>query len=230
MLNAIEGRQDMIKVLIADDQALIRESLRIILSSHEDLEIVGIVANGKEVLKSIEDNKPDVVLMDIHMPKMDGIQCTKVIREKYPSIKIIILTTYDNDEYIFKTLKYGVSGYLLKGVSTDGLYNAIISVYNGGAIISDEVLPKVIKIFSAMAQNTFKIELDISNISLLTQNDCKIIEQIGYGRSNKEIAQTLYLSEGTVRNYISNILGKLGLRDRSQLAIWAIQMNIANKE
>ena len=119
----------MIKVLIADDQELIRQSLQIVLNSKQDIEVSDVAANGQEVIQCIRKNKPDIILMDIRMPKMDGVQCTKIIKENYPQIKIIILTTFDDDEYVFNALKYGASGYLLKGVSMDELSDAIRTVY-----------------------------------------------------------------------------------------------------
>ena len=121
----------MIKVLIADDQALIRESLQIILSAHADIEVVGTVGDGKEVLEKLHRVRPDVILMDIRMPVMDGVLCTKAVKEQYPDVKIIILTTFDDDEFIFSALKYGASGYILKGVSTEELHEAIQTVYQG---------------------------------------------------------------------------------------------------
>lgn len=216
----------MIKVLIADDQELIRHSLQIVLNSKDGIEVTDAVADGQEVIRSIRKNPPDVVLMDIRMPKMDGVQCTKIIKENYPDIKIIILTTFDDDEYIYDALKYGASGYLLKGVSMDELVKAIHTVYSGRAMINPDIATKVIRLFSQMAKADFFIETTKKVDEELTKTELKIIEQIGYGLSNKEIADTLKLSEGTVRNYISTILNKLKLRDRTQLAIWSIQSGI----
>ena len=124
----------MIKVLIADDQELIRQSLQIVLNSKADIEVCDVAADGQDVIRSIRKEKPDVILMDIRMPKMDGVQCTKIIKENYPQIKIIILTTFDDDEYVYNALKFGASGYLLKGVSMDELENAIKTVYSGRAM------------------------------------------------------------------------------------------------
>ena len=209
----------MIKVMIADDQELIRQSLQIVLSTHEDLKVVDAVENGFAVLESIKKERPDVILMDIRMPEMDGVYCTKAVKEKYPDIKIIILTTFDDDEFVFSALKYGASGYLLKGVSMDELYHAICTVYNGGAMINPDIATKVFKLFSKMS-----LSKD------LTQAELKVIQQVGFGLSNKEIAQKLYLSEGTVRNYVSIVLSKLELRDRTQLAIWAVQTGVTMQE
>ena len=213
----------MIKVLIADDQELIRQSLQIVLDSRENLQVTDAVANGQEVVASVRREKPDVILMDIRMPKMDGVQCTKIIKEHYPQIKIIILTTFDDDEFVYNALKYGASGYLLKGISMDGLAAAIETVYSGQAMINPDIATKVLKLFSRMAQADYSIQISESQVAELTKTDWKIIEQVECGSSNKEIAEKLSLSEGTVRNYLSNILNKLDLRDRTQLAIWAVQ-------
>ena len=213
----------MIKVLIADDQELIRQSLQIVLDSRENLQVTDAVAKGQEVVASVRREKPDVILMDIRMPKMDGVQCTKIIKEHYPQIKIIILTTFDDDEFVYNALKYGASGYLLKGISMDGLAAAIETVYSGQAMINPDIATKVLKLFSRMAQADYSIQISESQVAELTKTEWKIIEQVECGSSNKEIAEKLSLSEGTVRNYLSNILNKLDLRDRTQLAIWAVQ-------
>ena len=220
----------MIKVMIADDQELIRQSLQIVLSTHEDLKVVDAVENGFAVLESIKKEKPDVILMDIRMPEMDGVYCTKTVMEKYPDIKVIILTTFDDDEFVFSALKYGASGYLLKGVSMDELYRAICTVYNGGAMINPDIATKVFKLFSKMSMSNYAIQVDDSLSKDLTQAELKVIQQVGFGLSNKEIAQKLSLSEGTVRNYVSTVLSKLALRDRTQLAIWAVQTGVTMQE
>lgn len=216
----------MIKVLIADDQELIRESLRIVLDNREGISVIAAAADGQEVMQCIRKEKPDVILMDIRMPKMDGVQCTQIIKENYPQIKIIILTTFDDDEYIYNALKYGASGYLLKGISRDGLAHAIETVYSGQAMINPDVATKVVRLFSKMAQADYTIKVGEEGVRGLTKTEWKIIEQIGYGESNKEISEKLNLSEGTVRNYLSIILNKLELRDRTQLAIWAVQSQV----
>mgnify|MGYP004527754749 FL=1 len=220
----------MIKVMIADDQELIRQSLQIVLSTHEDLKVIDAVENGFAVLESIKKEKPDVILMDIRMPEMDGVYCTKTVMEKYPGIKVIILTTFDDDEFVFSALKYGASGYLLKGVSMDELYRAICTVYNGGAMINPDIATKVFKLFSKMSMSNYAIQVDDSLSKDLTQAELKVIQQVGFGLSNKEIAQKLFLSEGTVRNYVSTVLSKLALRDRTQLAIWAVQTGVTMQE
>ena len=213
----------MIKVLIADDQELIRQSLRIVLDSRSEFTVTDAVSNGVEVIQSIRRDKPDVILMDIRMPKMDGVQYTKIVKEGYPDIRIIILTTFDDDEYVYNALRFGASGYLLKGVSMDGLAEAIMTVYQGQAMINPDIATKVLRFFSQMASDQSPIHIEDRQVEELTRNEWKIIDEVAKGHSNKEISEILSLSEGTVRNYISTILDKLGLRDRTQLAIWAIQ-------
>ena len=219
----------MIKVLIADDQELIRESLRVVLGSKPDLEITDVVDNGRNVIRSIRENKPDIVLMDIRMPEMDGVTCTRIIKENYPDVKIIMLTTFDDDEYIFQALRDGASGYLLKGISVDELVSAIHKVSSGSAMINADIASKVIQQFSRMAKANLTIQVDKKMVEEINSNEWRVIQQVGRGLSNKEIAGKLALPEGTVRNYLSNILRKLDLRDRTQLAIWAVQSGVVTE-
>lgn len=220
----------MVRVLIVDDQELIRESLKIVLSTHEDIKVVGVAGDGFEVLDILKREKVDVILMDIRMPRMDGVYCTKAVKEQYPATKIIILTTFDDDDFVFSALRYGASGYLLKGVGMDELYQAILTVYNGGAMINPDIATKVFSMFSKMSQNNYSIQVDETSLDVISKPEWRVIQQVGFGLSNKEIAQKLYLSEGTVRNYLSSILSKLDLRDRTQLAIWAVQSGQTTKD
>ncbi|WP_026659762.1 response regulator transcription factor [Butyrivibrio sp. AC2005] len=219
----------MIKILIADDQELMRQSLKMILGGVEDFEVTDAVSNGTDVIRSVRENKPDVILMDVRMPKMDGVVCTKIIKENTPDIKIIILTTFDDDEYVFNAIKNGASGYLLKGVSFEELIEAIRKVHSGTAIINDDITNKVLKLFSEMAKSKDSVEVDEQSIDEIKDNEWAIIEGIVEGLSNKEIATKLNFSEGTIRNNLSNILNKLGLKNRTQLAIWAVQSDAINR-
>lgn len=219
----------MIKILIADDQELIRQSLMIILDNVEDFQVTDCVADGIEVMASVKNERPDVILMDIRMPKMDGVVCTQRIKELYPDIKIIILTTFDDDEYVFNALKFGASGYLLKGISMKELSDAIRKVYNGTAMINEDIASKVVRLFSRMAQSNLAIQVDSRLSDSLKAHEWDVIVLVGRGLSNKEISARLNLSEGTVRNTLSSILSKLQLRDRTQVAIWAVQTGAANR-
>ena len=211
----------MVKIMIADDQQLIRESLKIILDSDPDFEVVKVVGSGQEVLDSLKTESIDIILMDVRMPNMSGVDCTRIVKKEYPNIKVIILTTFDDDEYIYDALKYGASGYLLKGCSLEELSTAIHNVLSGGACFNPNVAGKVAQFFSQMANSHSEVSFDSEEKEYdFSDTEQKIIAQIGHGYSNKEIAQKLGFSEGTIRNYLSVILDKLELRDRTQLAIW----------
>ena len=169
----------MIKILIADDQELIRESLKIILSTNNEFEVIDTVGSGKEVVESIRRHIPDIILMDVRMPDMDGVQCTKFVKEVYPEIKVIVLTTFDDDEYIFGALKYGASGYLLKGISMKNLAEAIRTVVSGKAMINPEITDKVVKLFNHMAQSSYAIQVDNELTEELTKTEWRVIQKIG---------------------------------------------------
>lgn len=218
----------MTRVLIVDDQELFRDSLSIIMKSSDEIEVTGAVASVDEALASINETMPDAVLMDIRMPGKDGVEGTRLIKSRYPDVKVIVLTTFDDDEYVYGALKYGASGYLLKGCSKAELMEAIHLALSGGAMINPEIATKVIRQFSEMARREDIILVSDELADLLNESELKIIRAVGRGLSNREISTTLYLSEGTVRNYISSILMKLELRDRTQLAIWAVQKGMAD--
>ncbi|MBQ1622574.1 MAG: response regulator transcription factor [Selenomonas sp.] len=222
--------QQKLRIMIADDQELIRESLSIILSQNADMEVTGLAENGAELLSLIKKAPPDIVLMDIRMPELDGVAATHAIKEQWPQVRIIILTTFDDDEYVFNALKYGASGYLLKGVSVAELSNAIRTVAHGGAMINPGIVTKVVHFFNQMAQSSVQQDDAAIDAGSLSRTERNIALLVGHGLSNKEIAARLSLSEGTVRNGLSSALSKLGLRDRTQLAIWAVQTGLANAE
>ncbi|MBD5424482.1 MAG: response regulator transcription factor [Allobaculum sp.] len=213
----------MINVVIADDQALIRDSLKIVLSMDDNINVVGTASNGLGVLDLLKKEYVDVILMDIRMPKMDGVLCTKQVKKDYPKTKVIVLTTFDDEDFVFSALRYGASGYLLKGVSMDELTAAIKTVHSGGAMLNPDIAAKVFSMFSKRLDEDTIIQVDDKAETEISRTEWKVIQQVGRGRSNKEIAAILYLSEGTVRNYLSSILNKFSLRDRTQLAIWAVE-------
>ena len=219
----------MIQVLIVDDQELFRESLKVVLGVSPEIEVTDAVSNVADALKSAGRRRPDVALMDIRMPGMDGVEGTRLMKERFPQTKVIVLTTFDDDEYVFGALKYGASGYLLKGSSLSELSKAIQIAYGGGAMINPDIATKVIRQFSQMAKNSACVQVDDAATKEIKNNEWEIIRTVGRGMSNKEIARELCLSEGTVRNSISGILCKLNLRDRTQLAIWAVQSGIVNR-
>ena len=218
-----------IKVLVADDQELTRDCLKIVLGRRDDMEVIDAVGTGTDVIRSVRRRQPDVILMDIRMPGMDGVTCTKIIKENYPQIKIIVLTTFDDDEYVFNALRDGASGYLLKGISMQELAEAIIKVNSGSAMINPDIATKVISFFSEMAKGSLSIQVDQVGAEEIGETEWEIIRLVSRGFSNKEISVELNFSEGTIRNYISNILSKLDLRDRTQLAIWAVQTEFMGK-
>ena len=205
----------MIKVMIVDDQALIREGLNMMLSLYENIEIVDEANNGKEAIEKIEVNEVDVILMDIRMPVMDGVEATKIIKKRYPNSKILILTTFNEDEYIFQGLNYGADGYILKDVSSKELVKGIETVYEGNVLLQPEVATRVV---SAMKNNVIYKSDDVV-LKELTPREREIAYLVSEGRTNKEISETLYITEGTVKNHITKILDKLEIRDRTQLAL-----------
>lgn len=212
----------MIKVLLVDDQDILVEGLKLILGKEEDLVICGSANNGKSAYEACQWNSPDIVLMDIKMPEVDGVEATAMIKRDFPRIKILVLTTFNEDEFIYEALKHGASGYLLKDASPAEIAGAIRTVHNGGALIPSEVAVKVLDQFSELAKGK-KEKWKDPRTELLTDREIDICRLISEGKNNQEIAAELYLSEGTVKNHITRILEKLDLRDRTQLAVFTIK-------
>lgn len=200
-----------IKVLLADDQELILESLNIVLSMEEDLEIVGLAKNGEEAIKGCEQFQPDVVLMDINMPVMDGVAATALIKERIPGIKVIMLTSYREVEYVLTALSHGAEGYLLKAIHPRDLAAGIRVVHAGGTLITQEMASKMIKSMN----NTSATK---SNEYGLSPREIEVLHKLAAGLRNQDIAEALFLSEGTVKNYISTIYSKLNVRGRREAA------------
>lgn len=204
------------KVLIVDDDALIREGLKILLDIEEDIEVIGTAVNGREALEICKANKPDIVLMDIRMPILDGVLGTKLIKEFSRDIKVVILTTFKDDEYIKEAIKNGAEGYVLKNQPSDSIIESLRTVEKGNAVFEKEVADTIT---SMLKDGTRRSPSSFD----LSKRDFEILKLIGDGLSNKEIASILFLSEGTVRNYVTELLEKLSLRDRTQLAIFYLK-------
>lgn len=215
----------MIKILLADDQDILTEGLKLILGAEEDIEIAGTANNGKKAYDLCRLRRPDVVLMDIQMPEVNGVEATAMIKKDFPQIKIIVLTTFNDDKYIYDALKNGASGYLLKDTSPSEILRAVRTVYNGGALIQSEVAVKVIDQFSQLAKETVDKYID-PKAKLLTEREIEICRLIAEGKNNQEIAGELFLSPGTVKNHITRVLIKLDLRDRTQLAVFTIKSGL----
>lgn len=205
-----------VKVIIVDDDALIRESLKMILELDEEIEVPGTFTNGDEACRFVLQNQVDVVLMDIRMPICDGILGTKKIKEINPNIKVLILTTFKDDEFIFQALKNGANGYILKNTPSAKIKEQIKLAHFGTMLIDPEMAQKLMGMLSSTG------ERDLSSYDL-TAREIEITKLVSCGLSNKEIADKLYLGESTVKNYISTILDKLGLRDRTQLAVFYLK-------
>lgn len=203
------------RVLIIDDDALVAISLQTIISANDDIEVLATGSNGEDAISLYEEYLPDVLLMDIRMAKMTGLEAGEVILKKHPEAKILYLTTFMDDEYIVKALSIGAKGYILKQ-EFDSIAPALRAVYSGQSVFGQDVIGKLPELMN-------KHEVFDYNAHDISDKEYEIIEQVAAGLNNKEIAAKLYLSEGTVRNYISTILEKLELRDRTQLACFYYQ-------
>jgi len=214
-----------IKILIADDQSLFREALRTLLSAYPGLDIVGDASNGEEALRLAFTLNPDVVLMDLRMPIVDGVEATRKIVKLGKNIKVIVLTTFDDDETVFDGLRAGAVGYLLKDVSSDKLIEAIRAAAKGEYFLLPSITAKVVSEFSRISRPISSGPNKILPDPLSTR-EIEILRYVATGASNREIAETLVISEGTVKNHLSSILSKLGVRDRMQAVLKAKEYGI----
>ncbi len=205
-----------VTVLLVDDQRLLRDGLRILLELEPGLEVVAEAEDGQQALEAYRAHRPDVVLMDIRMPKMDGVEATRRILEHDPQARIVILTTFDDDEVVFEALRAGALGYLLKDVSGSELAAAVRTVAAGGALIEPSVARKVLAEFARLPQPP-----PAAPYGELTAREREILHLMAQGLNNRQIAERLYLAHGTVKNYISRIFDKLGVQDRAQAIVWA---------
>jgi NarL family two-component system response regulator LiaR len=214
------SEESEIKVLLVDDHAVVREGLRTYLDLEDRLAIIGEAANGREAVDKVRALRPDVVLMDLLMPEMDGITATKAIKEVAPEVKIIVLTSFQDDEHIMPAIEAGATGYLLKDVSAPELVKAIEGAFQGQAQLHPEVARKLMEQVRQPRRRQDPAED-------LTPRERDVLSLIASGMSNKEIARELVMTERTVKGHVSNILGKLGLQDRTQAALYAVRHGLA---
>ncbi len=212
-----------IRLLICDDQAIVCEGLRAILESVRHIEVVGVANTGADAIELTRTTQPDLVLMDLKMPRMNGIQATKAIREQFPDVGVLILTTYDEDEWVIDAIRAGAAGYVLKDTPQEDLIKAIRETMKGWSHIDPQVAGKLLKHVAGQGDRVLG---DRKVISQLSEREREVLGLLASGLSNADIAQTLSLSEGTVKNYVSIIFAKLGVADRTQAAIVAIRAGL----
>ncbi len=230
---ALDNRRS-ISILLVDDQSLLREGLRTLLELQPDLRVVGEAADGVVAESLVERFQPDVVLMDLRMPHRDGVEATRRIVSRWPSIQVLILTTFDEDDLVFRSIEAGAAGYLLKDVGSDALATAIRAASRGESPVQPSVARKLLgRLRSRPAAEPIQVDATspVTRSPLpggepLSQRDLDVLRLLGAGATNREIAERLSLTDGTVKNYVSALLGKTGLRDRTQLAVWAIHQGL----
>jgi DNA-binding NarL/FixJ family response regulator len=216
---------DEIRVLIADDQQLVREGLRVLLDLIPDICVVGEASKGTEAVERARRLEPDVILMDVQMPELDGVAATRQIQEICPQVRVIILTTFDDDEYVFEGLRAGAAGYLLKDVPSEQLAEAIRAAARGEAFIQPSVTRKVVAEFTRMAERE-RVRREQPLIEPLSARELEVLALLAESLSNQEIADRLYIAPGTVKNHVSNILSKLNARDRTQAVLQAKELGL----
>jgi DNA-binding NarL/FixJ family response regulator len=209
-----------VRVLLVDDQALFREALAVLLGVHDDIEVAGEAADGAEALRQVAALRPDVVLMDLRMPVLDGIAATRRIRADHPGTRVIALTTFDDDDDVFAALRAGAVGYLLKDVSSERLLEAVRAAVRDESVLHPSVAAKLVARFAALPDPAAPAPPQ-PLIDPLSERERQVLDLLARGRSNREIAASLFLAEGTVKNHVTNVLGKLGVRDRTQAALRA---------
>lgn len=210
-----------IRVLLVDDQGLFREGLATLLSVRPELEVVGEAANGLEALEKAAALRPQVVLMDLRMPVLGGVEATKRLRAAHPQVRVVALTTFDDDEGVFEALRAGAVGYLLKDVSADKLVEAIQAAARGESFLQPSVASKLVAEFSRLAEVRSPALVVEPPVEALSERELQVLRLLAVGASNKEIALALRIAEGTAKNHLTSILGKLGVRDRTQAALQA---------
>lgn len=214
-----------IRVLLVDDQALFREGLGTLLSLQQGIEVVGEAGNGQEALNIAASLEPDVILMDLRMPVLDGVATTRILKERGNPARVIVLTTFDDDETVFDGLRAGAVGYLLKDVASEKLVEAIHAAARGESFLQPSIAAKVLAEFARLDERATPPPQPVL-VEPLSERELEILRRMASGGSNKEIAVALFITEGTVKNHVTNILGKLGVRDRTQAALRARELGI----
>lgn len=209
-----------IRVLIVDDQALIRQALKTLLDLEGGIEVVGEAADGLAALEMVSETQPDVALVDVRMPRMDGVELVGRLAAEHPRVAAVILTTFDDDEYIFDGLRAGARGYLLKDASSEELVTAIEKASRGEVFLGGQVASKVVEEFGRLSSSPSERHPGSESLS---ERELEVLRLVASGASNREIAKKLYITEGTVKNHISSVLRKLGFRDRTQAALYAAE-------
>lgn len=213
----------MTRVVLCDDQVFVCEGLNAILGTAPDIEVVGMAYDGEEALQLVERLQPDLVLMDLKMPGLNGVQATRQIHQHFPHIKVLVLTTYDFDEWVLEAVRAGANGYLLKDTPREQLFAAIRGTMQGKSFIDPAVAPKLLNHLSSSPPASPKDEA----AGLLSERELEVLQLVAQGLSNLEIAQKLYLSEGTVKNYVSAIFAKTNVTDRTQATLFALRNGLA---
>lgn len=211
----------MIRVLLADDQALVRTGLRLVLEGRDGIEVAGEAADGDEAVRLVRRLRPDIVLMDIRMPGMDGIEATRRIQADGGATRVLVLTTFDHDEYVFEALRSGASGFLLKDAPPEALVAAVRAVAAGDALLAPGITKRLIEAFARRRDRT-----TLSGLGDLTERELDVFKLVARGLSNAEIAERLFLGESTVKTHVGRVLSKLGLRDRVQLVVLAYESGV----
>jgi DNA-binding NarL/FixJ family response regulator len=217
----VNRRRSPVRVLLVDDQALFREALSTLLEVRPEIEVVGEAGDGAEALGRAARTRPDVVLMDLRMPVLDGIAATRRLRTEQPDVKVLALTTFDGDEEVFAALRAGAVGYLLKDVSGDRLVEAVLAAARGESVLQPSVAAKVVARVASLPEPT------VTPPAIpLSERELEVLRHLAEGRSNREIARALFLTEGTVKNHVTSVLSKLGVRDRTQAALQAHRLRL----
>jgi DNA-binding NarL/FixJ family response regulator len=213
----------MIRLLICDDQTFVCEGLRAILGTSGKIEVVGMAYNGEEAVQQVDALHPDIVLMDLKMPVMNGVQAIRVIKERFPEVYILVLTTYDFDEWVFEAIRAGANGYLLKDTPREQMFTAIYGTVEGKGYIDPSIAPRLLNQISGSAPAVTNVE----QTRLLSERELDVLRLLAQGLNNQEIAKRLFLSEGTIKNYVSAIFTKINVPDRTQATIFALRNGIA---